>query len=55
MKLLESYISELGLCQDTPQRIEHRYGQIQRRKTDNTLFLESQLFKNEVLAHLYKI
>ena len=35
------------------QRIEQRYGQIQRRKTDNTLFLESQLFKNRMLT-LYK-
>ena len=36
------------------QRIEQRYGQMQRRKTDNTLFLEAQLFKNRML-HLYKI
>jgi Sigma-70, region 4 len=36
------------------QRIEQRYGEIQRQKTDNTLFLEAQLFKNRML-HLYKI
>ncbi len=35
------------------QRIEKRYGQIQRQKTDNTLFLEAQLFKNRLLT-LYK-
>jgi hypothetical protein len=36
------------------QRIEQRYGEIQRKKTDNTLFLEAQLFKNRML-HLYTI
>jgi hypothetical protein len=36
------------------QRIEQRYGEMQRQKTDNTLFLEAQLFKNRML-HLYKI
>ena len=36
------------------QRIEQRYGEMQRQKTDNTIFLESQLFKNRML-HLYKI
>jgi hypothetical protein len=36
------------------QRIEKRYGEIQRQKTDDTLFLESQLFKNRLLT-LYKI
>jgi Homeodomain-like domain len=35
------------------QRIEKRYGQMQRRNTDNTLFLEAQLFKNRMLK-LYK-
>ena len=35
------------------QRIEQRYGQMQRQKTDNTLFLEAQLFKNRMLK-LYK-
>lgn len=36
------------------QRIENRYGEIQRQKTFDTIFLESQLFKNRML-HLYKI
>ena len=36
------------------QRIEQRYGEIQRKKTNNTLFLEAQLFKNRLL-HLYQI
>ena len=36
------------------QRIERRYGEMQRQKTDNTLFLEAQLFKNRMLR-LYKI
>ena len=36
------------------QRIEQRYGEMQRKKTDNTLFLEAQLFKNRML-YLYKI
>jgi hypothetical protein len=36
------------------QRIEQRYGELQRQKTDNTLFLEAQLFKNRLL-HLYQI
>ncbi len=31
------------------QRIEKRYGQIQRQRTNNTLFLECQLFKNRML------
>ena len=35
------------------QRIENRYGEMQRQKTDNTLFLEAQLFKNRMLS-LYK-
>ena len=35
------------------QRIERRYGEVQRQKTDNTLFLEVQLFKNRLLT-LYK-
>ena len=35
------------------QRIEKRYGEMQRQKTDNTLFLEAQLFKNRLLT-LYK-
>jgi DNA-binding transcriptional regulator LsrR (DeoR family) len=36
------------------QRIENRYGEIQRQKTYDTIFLEAQLFKNRLL-HLYKI
>jgi hypothetical protein len=36
------------------QRIEQRYGEMQRQKTHDTLFLEAQLFKNRML-HLYKI
>src|SRR5215213_1315514 len=35
------------------RRIEKRYEEIQRQKTDNTLFLEAQLFKNRMLT-LYK-
>ena len=35
------------------QRIEKRYGEMQRQKTDNTLFLECQIFKNRML-NLYK-
>jgi IS30 family transposase len=35
------------------QRIEKRYGHIQRQKTDNTLFTECHLFKNRMLK-LYK-
>ena len=36
------------------QRIENRYGEMQRQKTYDTIFLESQLFKNRML-HLYNI
>jgi len=36
------------------QRIENRYGEIQRQKTYDTIFLESQLFKNRMLQ-LYNI
>ena len=35
------------------QRIEQRYGEMQRQKTVNTIYLESQLFKNRMLT-LYK-
>ena len=35
------------------QRIEKRYGHIQKQKTDNTLFTECQFFKNRMLK-LYK-
>ena len=34
--------------------IEKRYGEMQRQKTYDTIFLESQLFKNRLL-HLYNI
>jgi hypothetical protein len=36
------------------QRIEKRYGQIQRQKTDDTMFLECNLLKNRLLT-LYQI
>jgi DNA-binding NarL/FixJ family response regulator len=36
------------------QRIEKRYGEMQRQKTINTIFLKAQLFKNR-MVHLYKI
>jgi hypothetical protein len=35
------------------QRIDKRYGEAQRQKTDDTLFLECHLFKNRMLK-LYK-
>lgn len=35
------------------QRIENRYGEIQRQKTYDTIFLEPQLFENRMLT-LYK-
>ena len=35
------------------QRIDKRYGQIQKQKTDDTLFLECNLLKNRLLT-LYK-
>jgi hypothetical protein len=35
------------------QRIDSRYGEAQRQKTDDTLFLECHLFKNRML-NLYK-
>ena len=36
------------------QRIENRYGEMQRQKTYDIIFLESQLFKNRMLQ-LYNI
>jgi predicted transcriptional regulator len=36
------------------QRIEERYGQMQRQKTDDTMFLECNLLKNRLLT-LYQI
>jgi hypothetical protein len=45
---------ELTLAQiDILNLTKKRYGKIQRQKTDNTLFLEAQLFKNRMLT-LYK-
>ena len=35
------------------QRIEKRYGEMQRQKTDNTLYTECNLFKNRMLT-LYR-
>src|SRR5688572_29147523 len=35
------------------QRIEERYGEMQRQKTDDTVFLECNLLKNRLLT-LYK-
>ena len=35
------------------QRLDKRYGQMQRQKTDDTIFTECQLFKNRMLS-LYK-
>jgi hypothetical protein len=35
------------------QRIDQRYGEVQRQKNDDTLFLECHLFKNRML-NLYK-
>jgi Homeodomain-like domain len=57
-KTQEEIARELNISTRTiarySQRIEKRYGQMQRQKTDNTLFLECQLFKNRMLK-LYKI
>jgi hypothetical protein len=49
----ESKIS-VRTVQNYKRRLEQRYGEMQRQKTDSTLFLECQLFKNRML-HLYKI
>jgi hypothetical protein len=35
------------------QRIEKRYGKMQRQKTDSTLFMEYEIFKNRMLS-LYR-
>ena len=43
----------LEQLQNYKQRIDKRYGDFQRSKTDNTLFMECQLFKNRMLK-LYK-
>src|SRR5687768_9326118 len=56
-KTQEEIAHELNISTRTvarySQRIEQRYGHTQRQKTDDTLFLECQLFKNRMLT-LYK-
>lgn len=56
-KTNEQIASELKISvrtvQNYKQRLDKRYGDIQRSKTDNTLFMECQLFKNRMLT-LYK-
>jgi hypothetical protein len=56
-KTQEQIAHELNISTRTvaryTQRIDKRYGEIQRQKTDNTLFLECYLFKNRML-NLYK-
>src|SRR5215212_11491751 len=56
-KSQEEIASELHISSRTvarySQRIEKRYGQIQRQKTDDTVFLECNLLKNRLLT-LYK-
>jgi hypothetical protein len=57
-KTQEEIARELNIGLKTVWRysleIDKRYGQIQAQKTDNTLFMECQLFKNRMLT-LYKI
>ena len=57
-KSQEEIASELHISTRTVaryyQRIENRYGEMQRQKTYDTIFLESQLFKNRLLQ-LYNI
>ena len=56
-KTQEEIAHELNISTRTvarySQRIDKRYGTIQRQKTDDTLFLECHLFKNRML-NLYK-
>jgi hypothetical protein len=56
-KTQEEIAHELNIALKTVQRytqeLDVRYGQAQRQKTDDTLFLECQIFKNRMLA-LYK-
>jgi hypothetical protein len=56
-KTNEQIASELKISvrtvQNYKQRIDKRYGDFQRSKTGNTLFMECQLFKNRMLS-LYK-
>jgi hypothetical protein len=53
----EEIASELKISvrtvQNYKQRIDKRYGDFQRSKTDNTLFMEFEIFKNRMLS-LYK-
>jgi len=57
-KTQEEIAKELNVNVRTIQRytqeIDRRYGQMQRQKTDDTLFTECQFFKNRLLT-LYKI
>jgi DNA-binding transcriptional regulator LsrR (DeoR family) len=54
---LEEIARELNISTRTVarycQRIEKRYGQMQRQKTDDTMFLECNLLRNRLLT-LYK-
>ena len=56
-KTQEEIAHELNISTRTvarySQRIDQRYGEVQRQKTDDTLFLECHLFKNRMLK-LYK-
>ena len=56
-KTNEQIASELKISirtvQNYKRRLEQRYGHIWRQKTNNTLFLECNLFKNRMLK-LYK-
>ena len=56
-KTQEEIAHELNISTRTvarySSRIDSRYGEVQRQKTDDTLFLECHLFKNRMLK-LYK-
>jgi hypothetical protein len=56
-KTQEEIAHELNISTRTvarySQRIDKRYGEVQRQKNDDTLFLECHLFKNRML-NLYK-
>jgi Bacterial regulatory proteins, luxR family len=56
-KTQEEIAHELNISTRTvarySQRIDQRYGEVQRQKNDDTLFLECHLFKNRML-NLYK-
>jgi hypothetical protein len=56
-KTQEEIAHELNISTRTvarySQRIDKRYGEVQRQKNDDTLFLECHLFKNRMLK-LYK-